>query len=105
VSPDKEIEQIGRTLDFLRARKRNYQLAFGTPAGQEILIDLAQFCRANETTWHEDPRKSAALQGRHEVWLRIQQHLNLSSEELMTLYSGRPVVRLITEDQAEQEEA
>jgi len=103
-SIEREIEEIGATLDFLRQRKRAYQLTFGSPAAQEVLIDLASFCRANESTWHDDTRKADVLIGRRETWLRIQQHLNLSSEELMTLYSGRPVVRLITEDQAEEED-
>jgi hypothetical protein len=80
---------LGKTLDFLRNRKRNYQLAFGQPAGQEVLIDLAKFCRANETCYHDDARLHAVLEGRREVWLRIQQHLNLSSEQLATLYGGK----------------
>ena len=77
------------TFDFLRRRKQNYQLALTTPAGQNVLADLAQFCRANETCFHDDPRRHAVLEGRREVWLRIQQHLNLSSEQLMALYAGQ----------------
>lgn len=77
---------IGKTIDFLRRRKRAYQLALASTAGNVVLADLAKFCRANETTWHSDPRIHAALEGRREVWLRIQQHLNLSSEQLFKLY-------------------
>jgi hypothetical protein len=85
------IERLGQTLDFLRARKRNYMLTFNKtqPAVQETLIDLAKFCRANETCFHEDPRLHAVLEGRREVWLRIQQHLDLSSEQLLALYGGK----------------
>lgn len=86
-----DYNQIGKLLDFIRGRKRNYQLALLSPAGQAVLIDLAKFCRANETCFHEDPRLHAALEGRREVWLRIQQHLHLSSDQLATLYSGRQV--------------
>lgn len=79
-------------LDFLRQRQRAYQLWFGSPAGQEVLIDLARFCRAAETCYHDDPRKHAVLEGRREVWLRIQQHLNLTSEQLFALYGGQNVL-------------
>lgn len=76
------------TLNFLRRRKGSYQQALMSPAGQEVLIDLAKFCRANEPTFDPDPRIHALLEGRREVWLRIQQHLNLSSDQLYQLYNG-----------------
>lgn len=82
-------EAFGRTLDFLRGRKRDYQLTFTSPAGQRVMADLAAFCRANETCFHADPRLHAVAEGRREVWLRIQRHLNLTSEQLVELYSGR----------------
>lgn len=78
-----------KALDFLRGRKRSYQLTFGQPAGQEVLIDLARFCRANETCFDADPRVHAVAEGRREVWLRIQRHLNLSSEDLLALFAGQ----------------
>ena len=82
-------EAFNKAIDFLRHRKRAYQLCFGTSAGQAVLIDLAKFCRANESCFHEDPRKHAVLEGRREIWLRITQHLSLTSEQLYTLYDGR----------------
>lgn len=83
------LEALGRTLDFLRGRKRDYQLVFkGGPAGERVLEDLARFCRANETCFHQDPRLHAVLEGRREVWLRIQQHINLSPEQLMSLLTA-----------------
>lgn len=83
-------EAAGRVFDFLRRRRQAYQLTFRSDnyAAQQVLIDLAQFCRANQTTFHEDPRISAVLQGRHEVWLRISSHLHLTSEQLFALYNG-----------------
>lgn len=81
---------IRRTYEWLNARKRAYCLVFKTPAGMEILVDLAKFCRADATTFDPDPRIHAALEGRREVWLRIQQHLNLTTEQCYALYSGRP---------------
>lgn len=79
----------GRTIDFLRSRKRAYQLTFNSPVGRDVLIDLFKFCRMNETCFHADPRIHAVLEGRREVALRIQQHLHLSSEQLMALYAGQ----------------
>jgi len=83
-------EMAGRAFDLLRKRRLAYQLTFkkGNYAGQEVLIDLAKFCRANKSTFHEDARLHAVLEGRREVWLRISNHLNLSSEQLFALYNG-----------------
>lgn len=83
-------ETAGRVFDYIRRRRLAYQLTFRNDnyAAQQVLIDLAKFCRANETTFHADPRVSAVLQGRHEVWLRITHHLHLSSEQLFALYNG-----------------
>lgn len=88
-------QQAYKTLDFIRFRKRNYILTFGklSPAAQGVLRDLAKFCRADRTTFHPDPRVHAALEGRREVWLRITQHLHLSSEELFALLGGATLIR------------
>jgi hypothetical protein len=61
------------------------------PAGQNVLQDLAKFCRADTTCFHADPRIHSALEGRREVWLRIQKHLNLSSEELYAIFGGQTI--------------
>lgn len=83
-------EAAGHLFDFLKRRRSAYQQTFGKNnfAAQDVLMDLSQFCRANQTTFHPDPRVSAILQGRHEVWLRISNHLHLSSEQLFALYNG-----------------
>ena len=88
-------EEAGRTFDFLRRRKQNYQLACNQPATQEMLIDLAAFCRANEPCIEIDNQgrvdrdRSLMLEGRREVWLRIMQHCNLTSQQLYSLYTGQ----------------
>lgn len=82
-------EAYYRALDWMRGRKRAYQLCFESPAGKQVLADLAVFCRATETCFHEDPRIHAVLEGRREVFLRIQKHLHLSSQELLAL--AKPV--------------
>jgi hypothetical protein len=53
-----------------------------------VLADLAKFCRANESTFHTDHAVSDRLDGRREVWLRISQHLHLSTDDLMRLYGA-----------------
>ena len=81
-----------RTLDFVRRRKQNYQRTFMNPIGQEVLRDLADWCRANETCVIPGDRdRTLILEGRREVWLRIQQHLNLSANHLFELYTNKPI--------------
>jgi len=83
-------ELAGRAFDLLRRRRLAYVLTFKKDnyAAQEVLIDLAKFCRANASTFHQDARMHAVIEGRREVWLRISHHLNLSSEQLFALYNG-----------------
>jgi hypothetical protein len=82
--------KIYRTIQDLLSRRRTaYVKAFLNPYGQEVLEDLARFCRANESTFHPDPRAHAVAEGRREVWLRIQKHLQLTDEQLWALY-GTP---------------
>ncbi len=73
--------------ELLLDRQRAYVLAFDGVTGKALLEDLAKFCRGNETTFHADPRVHAVLEGRREVWLRIQDHLNLSSQDLLLKYA------------------
>lgn len=79
-------ELIQKAKAFLFRRQRAYQVTFAGPVADEVLRDLAKFCRAHETTFHPDPRVAAQMDGRREVWLRIAQHLNLSNDELWKLY-------------------
>jgi hypothetical protein len=72
---------------------RAYRVAFGSPAGQQVLADLAPFCRAAETCFHGDPRIHAALEGRREVWLRIQNFVHLTEDDILQLALRRPRVK------------
>lgn len=54
---------------------------------KDVLFDLAKFCRAHDTCFHKDPRMSDILEGRREVWLRIQQYLNLDIDEIYKLHN------------------
>lgn len=57
-----------------------------SPFTQDVLEDLAKFCRANESTFHADPRIHAVAEGRREVWIRIQQYLQLNHEDVFKLH-------------------
>ena len=73
---------------FLRGRAQDYTLCFRTTQGEAVLRDLAKFCRARTSTFHTDPRISAVMEGRSEVWLRITEHLNLSEDDLYNRYAA-----------------
>lgn len=84
---------IDAIVNFLRGRKTAYQLTFKSeqPSDMIVLRDLARFCRADETCVIPGDRdRSLILEGRREVWLRIQQHLQLPVETLYQIYGGPP---------------
>lgn len=84
-------EVVERVKDFFRRKKISYQNVFSkdSEATKAVLADLAKFCRANETTFLPDQRAHAVLEGRREVWLRIQSYLRLSTDELYNLYGKK----------------
>ena len=73
---------------FIGRRQHAYRVTFSGPLAEEVLIDLANFCRAHETTFHADARVSALLEGRREVLLRILDHCKLPPEDLFDLSTG-----------------
>lgn len=79
---------IERVKNIFKRRQQAYQITFDKKnvMAQLVLKDLARFCRAHETTFHPDPRVHAVLEGRREVWLRLEEHLNLTSEEVWQLH-------------------
>jgi hypothetical protein len=82
---------VEKARDFLFTRQQAYQQVFSLEsiAGVRVLEDLAEFCRANESTFHPDPRTHALCEGRREVWLRIASHLNLNQETIWKLYGRK----------------
>lgn len=87
------LDAVQRTAEWI-AQRRNARLSLaykrallgedGQPTiwAQQMLSDLARFCRANETTFHQDERLHVLVEGRREVWLRIQRFLNISEADL-----------------------
>ena len=78
--------------DKLRAlifgRQTDYKQTFKGPVGERVLYDLARFCRANTSVFHENQRATDIAIGRNEVWLRIANHLQLSPDALWRITSG-----------------
>ena len=74
-------------------RQSAYQLLFSSETAKAVLEDLARFCRANKSCFHEDARIHAVLEGRREVWLRIKEHLELSPDEFLQIHKSRKVKR------------
>ena len=81
-------DAIGKAQEFVTQRKAAYHRTFhGTGVdGQAVLADLANFCRAHASTFDVNPSVANRLDGRREVWLRIQQHLNLTDAQLWELF-------------------
>jgi hypothetical protein len=80
-------EIFDKVKDLLRSRKLAYSRTFGEGVDVQIVLqDLAKFCHADKTAFHPDPRVHAVLEGRREVWLRIQKYLNLTPDQLWEIY-------------------
>jgi hypothetical protein len=87
----------GRVARMLE-RKRSYQQACGSETTALFMADLARFCRADRPCFDPDPRVHALLEGRREVWLRIQEHLNWTPEMLVEVYGRTKLVNDGDED-------
>lgn len=76
-------------MQILRDRKTAYCQIFSTGdiAVTAVMRDLQQFCRAKTSTFHIDQRAHALLEGRREVWLRIDDYLTLTVDELYAKYA------------------
>ena len=84
---------IERGMALLRHRSMSYRDVFlgHGRATDDVLHDLAKFCRAHESTFHTDQRVSDMLNGRREVFLRIAHNLNLSESQLWDLYGNKSI--------------
>lgn len=70
----------------LLARRAAYSKTFGGPEGGKVLADLRRFCRATIPTADvNNPNVTYLLEGRREVWLRIQAHMQLTEDDVYSL--------------------
>lgn len=80
------ISDFKRRLHFV-AYAYNQVFNKASPHTETVLKDLAKFCRAHATTFLPDARASAVLEGRREVWLRIQEQLKMTPDEIYRLHA------------------
>jgi hypothetical protein len=98
-------ELIQRTKLFLKDRKIAYSLSFSQPAGQIVLGDLIKWSR-----WIDGPRdglneaQTQRILGRQDVIRRINQHMNLTTDQLYALYNGQQVPGLVQQSHGEEDE-
>lgn len=78
---------VERLKRFLWNRQYNYKLTFQSPPGKEVLKDLARFCRATKSVYYPNSDLTQQAIGRHDVWLRIANHMNMTADELYRLVS------------------
>lgn len=62
-----------------------YAAAFQGPKGSLVLAHLADTCGATRTTFETDLHAMAVAEGRRQVWLVIQDVLNLTEADLRDL--------------------
>lgn len=81
-------DTIQKVLNLYAARTHAYRMVFNkdNKFTMTVLKDLAKFCRAHDSTFDKDERIHAVMEGRREVWLRIEQHLSLNQTELYELH-------------------
>lgn len=77
-----------QALAFFTEKQAAYRQCFNTPAGRAVLDDLSPFCRARETCAVPGDRdRTFVLEGRREVWLRAQDFLERTPEELVLMFT------------------
>ena len=70
----------------LKLKRGAYREAFRDDAGKVVLADLERFCHARKTIHVEgDTHGTAQLEGRRQVWLRVQAFLGLSEDDIDAL--------------------
>lgn len=85
-------KDMAKARGLLEVRQGSFRRVFkqGTPSRDDRDIvnkDLKRFCRGGETTYHDSERVHVLMTGRQEVYLRIEDFLNLSVDELLLKYT------------------
>lgn len=69
-----------------RTRGEAYRRIFALADADIVLADLARYCNAGRTTFVTDNQAaSALLEGRRQVWLRIESYLHMSESDMRKL--------------------
>ena len=82
---------------LLVRRRTQYRNLFLTDDGElnyaaeAVLADLKVFCRADRSSFTKgDPHATSLLEGRREVWNRIQEYLNMEESSIRSLAEKLP---------------
>ncbi len=59
-----------------------YRATFGTDQGRFVLAHIADMCHATETTFETDPMAMAVAEGRRQIWLSIQDMMEITELDL-----------------------
>lgn len=85
------VEQERKKLvEFLERRRQAYARVFKGAHPDDLTVvmdDLKRFCRGGQTPWHDSERVHCLITGRHEVYTRITNHVNMTIDELFDLYA------------------
>ncbi|MCJ8158849.1 hypothetical protein [Sphingomonas sp. LaA6.9] len=70
-----------------RAFKRLFKSEQGQigRTAQRVLADLAGYCFADKSTFHDNALIMARREGRRDVWLRIKGYLNLDEAQVQQI--------------------
>ena len=78
----------------LEERVKAYNLTYRSPSGLIVLADQMTYGGiADEAPWTGDLFVQGRVAGRRDFALRVQEHLNLTHEELYTVLQGRSILR------------
>lgn len=70
-------------MSFIRTKAQSYKQVFAGEQAKRVLGDLARFCHMTNTAHVTgDPTGSALLEGRRQVFLRIQAMCGLTGEQI-----------------------
>lgn len=87
-----EQEQLKAYVENLKNRSLSYKNCFDLSKleARAVLTDLALFCRMFTTTREPNQKEDpAVLEGRRQVFLRIQEHLQFDQQQLYQLHPLR----------------
>lgn len=72
----------------LDKKRRAYQQVFEGPHGEEVLKDLAEFCGMHRDCFNQCPYTMAHNTGVRKAFLRIQNMLNVTDDQIWEIFEN-----------------
>jgi hypothetical protein len=77
---------ISGAVAHLNRRRQLFRAAFASKEGRPVLLDLARFCGAFDTSYSpSDSHETAFREGMRNVWLYIVRQLEMTDAEVIEL--------------------